>query len=36
MGYKSVANNMVYLHSFSCCWLPNIQNLAKFCTNSSL
>jgi len=25
----------VYLHSFSCCWLSNLRNLAKFRDNSS-
>jgi len=31
MGYNCVAGS--YFHSFSCCclcWLPNLQNLAKF------
>jgi len=27
--FKSCANNMIYLHSFSRCWLPNVQNSCK-------
>jgi len=27
---------LVYLHSFSCCWLPNLRNPAKFRENSNL
>jgi len=26
----------VYIHSFSCCCLPNLRNLAKFSENSNL
>jgi len=30
MGYNSDAENRVYLHSFSRCWLLKLQNRAKF------
>jgi len=36
MGYNSVADSTVYLHSFSRCWLPNLRNSAKFYQNSKL
>jgi len=36
MDYNTIATVWVYLDSFSCCWLPNLRNLAKFWQNSSL
>jgi len=36
-GLHDVANNTglsLYLHSFSCCCLPNLRNPAKFSENS--
>jgi len=35
VGYSSVAENTVYLHSFSRCCLPNLRNHAKFWTYKS-
>jgi len=36
MGYNSVADIMVYLHSFSRGCLPNSRNYAKFRPNLTL
>jgi len=36
VGYNSVADNTVYLHSFSCYWLRNTRNVAKFQENLTL
>jgi len=36
MTYNSVAENAGYLHSFSRCWLLNLQNPAKFWENSNI
>jgi len=30
VGYNSVADNMVYLYSFSRCCLPHLRNHVKF------
>jgi len=36
VGYNSVADNTVYLHSFSCYCLRNTRNVAKFQENMTL
>jgi len=36
MGYNSVADIMVCLHSFSRCWLPHSRNHAIFRQNLTL
>jgi len=36
MGYNSVADVRVCLHSFRCCWPQILRNRSKFRANSSL
>jgi len=36
VGYNSVADNTVYLHSLSCYCLRNARNVAKFQENLTL
>jgi len=36
MGYNAVGDYVVYLHSFSRRWLPNLRNPVKFADNSNL